>query len=117
MVIRYAVRINGLTGIALTKLDVLSGFETIKICTGYTLNGKALESLPAALEDFENCQPVYEELPGWNADITGARTFEELPANARSYVQRLQELAGCQIVMVSVGPRRDQTITLRNPFC
>jgi len=116
MVLRYAVRVNGLTGIALTKLDVLSGFDRIKICTGYTLNGKVLESLPAALEAFENCQPVYEEMPGWKSDITGAKTFEELPANARAYVLRLQELSGCPIVLVSVGPRRDQTIILRNPF-
>jgi len=116
MVIRYAVRVNGLTGIALTKLDVLSDFDTIKVCTGYTYQGKALETLPAALETFENCKPVYEELPGWRTDITGVRSFEELPENARSYVRRLEELAGCQIVMVSVGPRRDQTIVLRNPF-
>jgi len=116
MVIRYAVRVNGLSGIALTKLDVLSGFDTIKVCTGYTLNGKALETLPAALESFENCQPVYEELPGWKTDITEVKTFEGLPENARSYVMRLQELAGCPIVMVSVGPRRDQTIILKNPF-
>lgn len=116
MVIRYAVRINGLTGIALTKLDVLSDFDTIKVCTGYTYEGKALESLPAALEIFEKCKPVYEELPGWKTDITAATTFEDLPENAKKYVRRLEELAGCQIVMVSVGPRRDQTIVLRNPF-
>lgn len=116
MVIRYAVRVNGLTGIALTKLDVLSEFDTIKVCTGYTYQGVALETLPAALEVFENCQPVYEELPGWKSDITGVRSFEELPGKAQAYVRRLEELAGCQIVMVSVGPRRDQTINLRNPF-
>ena len=116
MVIRYSVRVNGLTGIALTKLDVLSDFDTIKVCTGYTYRGKALETLPAALEIFENCQPVYEELPGWRSDITGAKSFEELPENARNYVRRLEELSGCPIVMVSVGPRRDQTITLKNPF-
>jgi len=116
MVIRYSVRVNGLTGIALTKLDVLSDFDTIKVCTGYTFQGKKLETLPAALEVFENCQPVYEELPGWRTDITGAQSFEELPENARAYVRRLEELAGCPIVMVSVGPRRDQTIILRNPF-
>lgn len=116
MVIRYSVRVNGLTGIALTKLDVLSDFDTIKVCTGYTFEGKTLETLPAALNIFENCQPVYEELPGWKSDITGAKSYDELPANARAYVRRLEELAGCQIVMVSVGPRRDQTITLRNPF-
>jgi adenylosuccinate synthase len=116
MVIRYSVRVNGLTGIALTKLDVLSDFDTIKVCTGYTFEGKKLETLPAALEVFENCQPVYEDLPGWKSDITGAKSFEELPENARKYVRRLEELAGCPIVLVSVGPRRDQTIILRNPF-
>ena len=116
MVVRYAVRVNGLTGIALTKLDVLSDFDTIKICTGYTCNGITLETLPASLELFEKCQPVYEELPGWKSDITGAQTYDDLPQQARDYVKRLEELAGCQIVLVSVGPRRDQTITLRNPF-
>jgi adenylosuccinate synthase len=116
MVIRFAVRVNGLTGIALTKLDVLSEFDTIKVCTGYTFEGKLLETLPAALEVFEKCQPVYEELPGWKTDITEVRSFEELPPAAQSYVRRLEKLAGCQIVMVSVGPRRDQTINLRNPF-
>ena len=116
MVIRYAVRVNGLTGIALTKLDVLSGFDSIKVCTGYTCNGKTLETLPAQLELFEKCQPIYEELPGWKEDITAATTFAELPATAQLYVKRLEELAGCPIVLVSVGPRRDQTISIRNPF-
>ncbi|KAB0667444.1 adenylosuccinate synthase [Oryzomonas japonica] len=116
MVVRYAVRVNGLTGIALTKLDVLSDFDTVKICTGYTCNGRTLETLPASLELFEQCQPVYEELPGWKSDITGAQTYEDLPQQARDYVKRLEELAGCPIVLVSVGPRRDQTIILRNPF-
>ncbi|NJD37865.1 MAG: adenylosuccinate synthase [Geobacter sp.] len=116
MVIRYAVRINGLTGIALTKLDVLSDFDTIKVCTGYTFEGQALETLPARLETFENCVPVYEELPGWKTDITGVRSFDQLPENAQKYVRRLEELSGCPIVMVSVGPRRDQTIQLKNPF-
>lgn len=116
MVIRYAVRINGLTGIALTKLDVLSDFETIKVCTGYRFEGQELETLPAKLETFENCEPVYEELPGWQVDITGVRSYDQLPENAKKYVKRLEELAGCPIVMVSVGPRRDQTMTIKNPF-
>jgi len=116
MVIRYAVRINGLTGIALTKLDVLSDFETIKVCTGYRFEGQELETLPAKLETFENCEPVYEELPGWKVDITGVRSYDQLPENAKKYVKRLEELAGCPIVMVSVGPRRDQTMTIKNPF-
>jgi len=116
MVVRYAVRVNGLTGIALTKLDVLSDFDTIKICTGYTCNGATLETLPANLELFEKCQPVYEEVPGWKSDISGAKTFDDLPQQARDYVKRLEELAGCRIVLVSIGPRRDQTIILHNPF-
>jgi adenylosuccinate synthase len=116
MVIRYAVRINGLTGIALTKLDVLSDFDVIKVCTGYRFEGQNLETLPAKLETFETCEPVYEELPGWKTDITGVRSFEQLPVNAQRYVRRLEELAGCPIVLVSVGPRRDQTMQLRNPF-
>ncbi|MGE0919018.1 adenylosuccinate synthase [Trichlorobacter lovleyi] len=116
MVIRYAVRINGLTGIALTKLDVLSDFETIKVCTGYRFEGQELETLPAKLETFENCEPVYEELPGWQVDITGVRSYDQLPENAKKYVKRLEELAGCPIVMVSVGPRRDQTMMIKNPF-
>jgi adenylosuccinate synthase len=108
--------VNGLTGIALTKLDVLSDFETIKVCTGYRYEGVMLETLPAKLEVFEKCEPVYEELPGWQSDITTVRSFEELPAQARAYVKRLEELAGCPIVLVSVGPRRDQTMQLQNPF-
>ncbi len=116
MVIRYAVRINGLTGIALTKLDVLSDFDTIKVCTGYRFEGKELETLPARLETFEKCEPVYEELPGWKSDISNIRSFEELPEKARNYVRRLEELSECPIVLVSVGPRRDQTMLLKNPF-
>lgn len=116
MVVRYSVRVNGLTGIALTKLDVLSAFETIKVCTGYRFEGKLLESLPARLETFEQCEPVYEELPGWQSDISAAGSFAELPEKAQVYVRRLEELVGCPIVLVSVGPRRDQTMQLKNPF-
>lgn len=116
MVIQYAVRVNGLTGIALTKLDVLSDFDTIKVCTGYKFEGKQLESLPAKLEIFQNCEPIYKELPGWKTDITELKSFDQLPEKAQKYVQYLEKLAGCPIVMVSVGPRRDQTITIKNPF-
>jgi adenylosuccinate synthase len=116
MVLRYAVRVNGLTGIALTKLDVLDNFETIRICTGYTHQGKVLEELPTNLEAFAQCQPVYEEVPGWMTDISAARSFDQLPEKAQSYVRRLEQLVGCPIVLVSVGPRRDQTISLKNPF-
>ncbi len=116
MVGRFAVRVNGLTGVALTKLDVLNDFDTIKICTGYTHEGKPVEDLPANLAVFEKCQPVYEEMPGWKCDISAARRFEDLPERARQYVHRLEELTGCPIVLVSVGPGRDETMILRNPF-
>lgn len=116
VVVRFAVRVNGLTGIALTKLDVLSDFDTIKICTGYLLNGEKVQEVPANLDKFEKCQPVYEEMPGWRSDIRGAKTFADLPEKARNYVKRLEQLVGCPMVIVSVGPRRDETIILKNPF-
>ncbi|WP_298270220.1 adenylosuccinate synthase [Geobacter sp.] len=116
MVVRFAVRVNGLTGVALTKLDVLNDFDAIRICTGYLYDGKPLEELPSNLAVFEKCTPVYEEMPGWRSDISGARAFDELPGAAQRYVKRLEELIGCPIVLVSVGPGRDQTITIRNPF-
>jgi adenylosuccinate synthase len=116
IVAKYAVRVNGLTGVALTKLDVLDGFDTIRICTGYAYDGKTLDELPANLEIFDRCRPLYEEMPGWKADISSARSFADLPENAQRYVRRLEALMGCPIVMVSVGARRDQTIMLKNPF-
>jgi adenylosuccinate synthase len=116
LVARYAVRVNGLSGIALTKLDVLSGLETIKVCTAYTYQGVVLDEVPASLEIMEQCSPIYEELPGWTEDITGAKSLADLPANARSYVTRIEELSGAPVCLVSVGPRRSETIVLRNPF-
>lgn len=116
VVLRYAVRVNGLTGVAITKLDVLDDFETIKVCTGYRYNGTVVDEIPSRLDIFAACEPVYEELPGWKCAIGTVKTFADLPPNAQNYVRRLEELIGCEIVMVSVGPRRDETITLRNPF-
>jgi adenylosuccinate synthase len=116
LVARYAVRVNGLSGIAITKLDVLSGLETVRVCTGYSYQGGVLDEIPASLEVMEQCTPIYEELPGWSEDITGAKSMEDLPANARSYVARIEALSGAPVVLVSVGPRRDETIVLRNPF-
>lgn len=116
LVLKYAVRVNGLTGVALTKLDVLDGFDTIKICTGYEYKGQVLTELPANLDVFEKCRPVYEEMPGWKTGISAAKTLAELPEKAQKYVRRLEELIECPIVLVSVGPRRDETIQLKNPF-
>ena len=116
VVLRYAVRINGLSGVAITKLDVLDDFETIKICTGYSYNGTVITEIPATLDVFAACDPVYEEMPGWKCAISDVKSFAALPENAQKYVRRLEVLMGCEIVMVSVGPRRDETISLRNPF-
>jgi adenylosuccinate synthase len=116
VVLKYAVRMNGLTGVAITKLDVLDDFDSIRICTGYTYQGQPVAEIPASLEVFAQCVPVYEEMPGWKSVISGARTFAELPANAQAYIRRLEELIGCPVVIVSVGPRRDETIILKNPF-
>ncbi|HLO26575.1 MAG TPA: adenylosuccinate synthase, partial [Geobacteraceae bacterium] len=108
LVLKYAVRVNGLTGVALTKLDVLDGFDTIRICTGYEYKGQVLTELPANLDVFEKCRPVYEEMPGWKTDLSGVRSFADLPETAQEYVMRLEELIGCPIVLISVGARRDQ---------
>ena len=116
LVARYAVRVNGLSGIAITKLDVLSGLEIVKVCTGYSYQGTVLDEIPASLEVMEQCIPIYEELPGWSEDITNVKTMADLPENARNYVARMAELSGAPVVLVSVGPRRDETIMLRNPF-
>ncbi|MBU5614229.1 adenylosuccinate synthase [Geomonas azotofigens] len=116
LVARYAVRVNGLSGIAITKLDVLTGLDTIKVCTGYKYQDQILDEIPASLEVMEQCTPVYEELPGWSEDITGAKSIAELPKNAQDYVKRVEALSGAPVVLVSVGPRRSETIVLRNPF-
>ena len=116
VVLRYAVRVNGLTGVAITKLDVLDGFDTIKICTGYKYKDQVITEIPATLDVFAACEPIYEEMPGWKCNITAAKSFADLPVNAQKYVRRLEALIECEIVMVSVGPRRDETISLRNPF-
>ena len=110
VIARYATRVNGLTDIALTKLDVLSAFDTIKVCVAYECDGVRYTSVPEHQAAFANAVPVYEELPGWKCDITGCRTFEELPAEAQAYVCRLEEIAGCRISFVAVGPDREQTI-------
>ncbi len=116
VVLKNAVRLNGLTGLAITKLDVLDGFESLNICTGYDCRGEILTEFPASLKVLEECKPVYETLPGWSEDISGIRKLENFPANARSYLDRIEELAQTSIDIISVGADRDQTIVLNNPF-
>src|SRR5215471_7597927 len=116
VVLRYAARVNGLWGLALTKLYVLSGLKAINLCTGYELDGRRVNELPSDLEDLERIQPVYEVLPGWDDDLTAVRTFDELPPTAKRYVRRVEEACGVPVVCVSVGADRGETILLQNPF-
>jgi adenylosuccinate synthase len=116
VLLRNAVRLNGLTGLAITKLDVLDGLETVKICTGYDYRGNELRDFPASLKVLGECKPIYETLPGWPEDISGIRKFEDLPANVKSYLHRIEALIESPIDIISVGPDRDQTIVLRNPL-
>jgi adenylosuccinate synthase len=110
IILRYAARVNGLTHAALTKLDILGRLETIKIAVAYDYQGQRLEHLPLDAEVLAACQPIYEELPGWTADISGARAFGELPQAARRYVERIEELLGVPILLIGIGPGREQTI-------
>ncbi|MBL9037664.1 MAG: adenylosuccinate synthase [Archangium sp.] len=116
VVLRYAARVNGLWGLALTKLDVLSGLETLKVCTAYELDGHRITELPTDLEDFSRVTPVYEELPGWDQPLAGARTFEDLGEVVQKYVRRVEEMVGVPVVCISVGAERGETIMLSNPF-
>ncbi|MCE6995670.1 adenylosuccinate synthase [Saccharothrix sp. S26] len=110
VIARYAARVNGITDYFLTKLDVLSGLEKVPVCVGYTIDGERVDEMPMSQTDVHHAVPVYEELPGWFEDISGCRSFEELPANARAYVEHLEEISGARMSAIGVGPGRDQTI-------
>jgi len=112
VLVRYAAIVNGFDYLSMTNLDGLDDLETIKICTSYDLNGKTLEYPPTAAEDFAACKPIYEELPGWKSDTTAARAVEDLPANARAYLDRITVLTGTPIAHIGVGPDRTQTIVV-----
>jgi adenylosuccinate synthase len=113
LIARYATRVNGLTDFFLTKLDVLSGLEKVPVCVGYDVHGTRFDEIPMTQTDFHHAIPVYEYLDGWPEDISAAREFEDLPKNARSYVRTLEDMIGAPIAAVGVGPRRDQTLQLR----
>jgi adenylosuccinate synthase len=116
LALRFAARVNGLTGLAITKLDVLTGFETLKIAVGYRVDGKVLDEMPSDPELLERCEAVYEELPGWSEKLERLRTWDDLPPRARAYTKRVEELAGVKVMGVSVGADRGETILLENPF-
>ncbi|MGJ9443226.1 adenylosuccinate synthase [Actinotignum sp. GS-2025b] len=113
-VTRYAVRVNGLTDLVLTKLDVLTGVEQIPVCVGYEIDGQRVHEFPIDTWDFANAKPIYEYHPGWTEDISTVRDFADLPANAQSYVRWLEEMAGCRFSLIGVGPDREQTIVLHD---
>jgi adenylosuccinate synthase len=116
VVVRHAKRVSGITDLSLNSLDVLTGLETVKICVAYQYKGEIIEHYPASLKILAECEPVYEELPGWNEDITHVRTLSELPENARHYLERVAQLTGVPISIFSVGPGREQTNLIRSVF-
>jgi adenylosuccinate synthase len=116
VILRNAVRLNGITGFAVTKLDVLGGLESLKICTAYEYQGHRIDDFPANLDMLGKCQPIYEMMPGWAEDISGIRQYDKLPLSAQKYLRRIEELAETPIHIVSVGPQREETILLKNPF-
>ncbi|MBV1926881.1 MAG: adenylosuccinate synthase [Rhodobacteraceae bacterium] len=116
VLVRQTCATSGVNGISLTKLDVLDGFETLKICVAYELDGKRIDHLPTAADHQARCTPIYEEIPGWSQSTEGARSWADLPAEAIKYVRRIEELIDCPVAMLSTSPERDDTILVTDPF-
>lgn len=114
--LKYAIRVNGISAFALTKLDVLSGFDTVKICTAYKCNGSLINEFPGSTEVLENCKPVYEEMDGWSEELTDIKDFDELPENAKKFILRVEELTGVPTWLVSIGPSREMYFELRELY-
>ena len=109
---RYSRLVNGFTGLVLTRLDILDGFPSVKICVGYQVDGRDLDRFPANTNLLARCQPIYEEMPGWDRPTASATSLSQLPENAVAYVKRIEELAGCRVQIISTGPSRPETILL-----
>jgi adenylosuccinate synthase len=114
--LRRSIQINGVSGLCVTKLDVLDGVETLQIGVGYRIGDQRIDILPVGAESLAQCEPEYEEIPGWSESTVGVRDYEQLPENARRYLRRLEEICGVPIDLISTGPDRDETIVLRHPF-
>lgn len=110
VIVKFAVRTSSLTSIAMNKIDTLSGIDTLRICVGYKKGNEYIDEFPPSLEELALCEPVYEELPGWSGDISGCKSYDELPENAKRYIERVEQLVGCRISMVGVGPNREQNL-------
>ncbi|WP_394896424.1 adenylosuccinate synthase [Clostridium paraputrificum] len=113
VIVKSAVRVSGLTSLAVTKIDTLAGLDKLKVCVGYKFNGEIIDYFPASLEDLAKCEPVYEEFDGWDDSVADARSYDEIPENAKKYLERISEFTGTRISIVSVGPKRDQTMRVR----
>jgi adenylosuccinate synthase len=116
VLVRQTIRTSGINGIAFTKLDVLDGFEELKVCTGYMLDGQLIDHLPASAPEQARVKPVYETMEGWSDSTAGARSWAQLPAQAIKYVRRIEELIGAPVSLLSTSPERDDTILMQNPF-
>jgi adenylosuccinate synthase len=114
--LKRSIQINGISGLCVTKLDVLDGVEELKVCTGYRIDGELSDILPVGAEELSRCEPVYETLPGWKDTTFGIKALDELPVNARTYLKRIEEICGVPVDMISTGPDRTETILLRHPF-
>jgi len=114
--VRQTIKTSGIDGIALTKLDILDGFDEIKVCVGYRLDGHVIDYLPASESAQKRLEPVYEAVPGWKGSTAGARSWADLPAEAVKYVRRVEELIGAPVALLSTSPERDDTILVKNPF-
>jgi adenylosuccinate synthase len=114
--LKRAVQINGLSGICITKLDVLDGLDTVRVCVGYKVGNEKRDILPVGAEALAGCEPVYEEHPGWKESTVGVKAFDALPKNAQAYMRRLEALVGAPVALISTGPDREETIVLRHPF-
>ena len=110
VIVKSAVRVSGLTSLAVTKIDTLAGLDKLKVCVGYKFDGEIIDYFPASLEDLAKCEPVYEEFDGWDDSVADARSYDEIPENAKKYLERISEFTGTRISIVSVGPKRDQTM-------
>lgn len=115
-VVRHSIRINGIDSLVITKLDVLNNLDKIKICTGYKCKGEVCSEIPASPKRLEACEPIYEEMDGWSSEMSGVREYNKLPDNARRYIERIEKLLDTEVIVVSVGSKRDETIVLENPF-
>ena len=111
--LRYTSRLNSLSGLVVTRMDVLSGFEKVQVCVGYKLRGKTIGHVPANPLDLAEVEPIYQEMPGWSGDLRTCRSWTDLPENARKYLDFISEFTGVPIAVVSVGPDREETITVR----